>query len=136
MLNLSKTCKYGLKALAYLVRNGDAELVRIPVIAEAEKVPTNYLRKIFDRLIKARVVISTVGPGGGVQLAPGARRMSIADIIEILDGKPDANVCHIFGTAGCKHDRACPIETECRKLNREIWKKLRTFRLEGFTAKK
>lgn len=130
MLHLSKSCQYALRGLNYLVRNPEKGLVKISNIAENENIPTNYLRKIFDRLVKDRIVISTVGPLGGVRLA--SKKISIASVIETIDGKPSRDACPLLGYKKCPELKPCPIQNECRKLTRSIWKKLKEFKLEDF----
>ena len=124
MLNMSRTIKYGLRGLRYLAQNREKGFIKIEEISTAENIPDNYLRKIFQQLIKNRVVESSVGPKGGVKFSPGADKISLARIIEIIDGKPSFKECTLFGYANCAKFASCPLQMECSVFKENLWKKL------------
>jgi len=129
MMNMSRTIKYGLRGLLYLARNREQGFVKIEEIAKKENIPENYLRKIFQRLIKNRVVESSVGPKGGVKLPPAAYNVSIAQVIEIIDSKPQFNECTLFGYSNCPHIPNCHLQQECSLFKEDLWKKLQDYKL-------
>lgn len=132
MLNISGSCQYALKALIYLSRNSNNNYIKITEIARKEKLPYNYLGKIFGQLIKDGVVESSVGPLGGVRLASNGYRASLATIIATVDGRPSFDKCTLFGDRKCSEEEDCPIHLECRKLGRMAWQKLKQTRLGDF----
>ncbi|MCP5106303.1 MAG: Rrf2 family transcriptional regulator [bacterium] len=131
MINMSKTIKYGLRGLRYLARNREKGFIKIDEIAREEKLPENYLRKIFQQLIKNRVVVSGVGPKGGVKLPPGSDEISLAGVIEIIDGQPSFDECTLFGYTSCAKIENCPLQQDCNMFKENLWNKLRDFKLSG-----
>ena len=129
MTLISKTSQYGLKGLLFLWQNRESGFIKIDEIAKKQKLPANYLRKIFQLLIKNRILESGLGPRGGVKLSPRAFETSIAGIIEIIDGKPSYDGCTLFGTTGCPKLNECPLHLECNLLKKGLWKKLQNFKL-------
>jgi len=136
MLNISKTAKYALQALLFLARNKDRDLIKIDEISKKEKIPANYLRKIFQQLIKNRVVESVVGPKGGVRLPAPVRKISLARVIKIFDGEPSLSECSLFGTKKCPKLENCPINKECHSYGKNIWQKLKNFGIEDLLDEK
>ena len=88
------------------------------------------MRKIFQQLIKNRVVESVVGPKGGVRLPSPVRKISLARVIEIFDGEPSISECSLFGTKKCPKLENCPINQECHSYSKNIWGKLKRFKIE------
>lgn len=131
MLNLSKSCKYAIRSLFYLINQPQKEFIKIQDISKAEKIPLNYLRKIFQQLIKAGIVQSSLGPTGGVKLPNNSRKINILKIIKIFDGKISLDECSLLGYKNCPNFKNCPIQVECRKYSKSIIKKLSEFKLEN-----
>jgi Rrf2 family protein len=129
MINVSRTIKYGLRGLLYLAKNSERGFVKIEEISKKENIPENYLRKIFQRLIKNRIVESGVGPKGGVKLPPGSYNVSIAEVIEIIDSKPLFNECTLFGYSSCPNLPNCHLQQECSLFKESLWKKLQNYKL-------
>jgi Rrf2 family cysteine metabolism transcriptional repressor len=73
--------------LAKLGENGPPRRVR--EIAEAQGIPERYLLQILLQLKTAGLVQSARGSEGGYQLARGADRITVADVIAAVDGPGD-----------------------------------------------
>ncbi len=134
MLNISKTAKYALQGLLYLARNRDKGMIKIDEISRFEKIPANYLRKIFQHLIKHLIVESGVGPKGGVRLPDSAAEISLAEVITLFDGEPSFNQCSLFGSRGCPSLDNCPLHNECHTYDRDVWKKLETYKIQELSG--
>lgn len=134
MLNISKTAKYSLQGLVYLAKNRDKGFIKIEEISNAESIPQNYLRKIFQQLIRNKVVESGVGPRGGVRLPEKIDQITLGSVIRIFDGEPEFSECTLFGTKHCPKLQNCPIHQECRTQHRVIWERLDICKLEELLA--
>ena len=66
---LSGTASYALRAVVYLASLPDHQPVRASELARAVDVPRNYLGKILHELVRAGILKSTRGKGGGFELA-------------------------------------------------------------------
>lgn len=130
MLNISKTARYSLQGLVHLAKNRDKGFIKIEEISKTEDIPQNYLRKIFQQLIRNKVVESGVGPRGGVRLPEKIDLITLGSVIRIFDGEPEFDQCTLFGTKHCPKLKNCPIHQECRTQHKVIWDRLDAFRLE------
>jgi Rrf2 family protein len=80
----SQTVEYALRAVVQLAYVSP-EFSTTAELAEATKVPSAYLAKVLQALVKAGVVTSQRGIGGGVALASDASQLTILDIVNAVD---------------------------------------------------
>ncbi len=93
---LSNTCKYAVRALIYLGKfSADGEKIGIKKIAGDLAIPTPFLGKILQNLVKQKILSSTKGPNGGFGLGKSADDISLYDIVKTIDGEDFFNNCLI-----------------------------------------
>ncbi len=131
MLNFSRTSRYALRALMYLAKSKGRPYVKIKEIAKNEEIPLNFLSKIFQILTKNGIVDSCPGPRGGVKLSFDSHRISVADILTIIDGRMKKEDCTLFGYQRCPELKGCLIQNECKNARRKLWNKLENMRLSS-----
>jgi len=86
----STKAEYGVRVMAHLAREGDGrDPAPIPLgaIADAEGLPLAYLEHLVQRLRRAELVESRRGAHGGYSLARPAAEISMADVVEALEGE-------------------------------------------------
>lgn len=80
----SQTVEYALRAVVYLAGK-PGEPSTTEEVAEATKVPAAYLAKILQGLVRAGVVRSQRGVGGGVMLARPAAEVTILEVVNAVE---------------------------------------------------
>ena len=85
-MRLSRKSEYGCLAMIDLAEHYRAKPVNMTDLSKRKSIPKKYLEQILLTLKRAGYVRSSRGPGGGYQLAKLPRRISLADIIRLLDG--------------------------------------------------
>ena len=115
-------------AVRVLSRLGSADdLLSVSVLAQNEKVPEVFLRKIMQRLHRAGIVASRQGPFGGYELARPAREISFHDVIVAVQGPLIMNEC--FAEPGaCERVPACPVRAHLAVMQDDF-----NARLSGIT---
>lgn len=83
---ISKKTKYALKALIHLAELNNSEPVLISELARAEHIPKKFLEFILLSLRKGGILQSRVGKGGGYSLALEPSRVTIGNVLRILEG--------------------------------------------------
>ena len=83
---ISITAHYGLIAAAYIAEQGDEGWVMASTISAKYNIPLAYLLKIMKEMVKANVLRSKRGPGGGFTLARPAKEITLMEIIEAAGG--------------------------------------------------
>ena len=86
MNQLSRKCKYALRALYRLNREYSNGLMSVYEIAEAERIPRKFLEAILVELRNAGIVESQLGKKGGYRLAKSPGAITIGAVIRIVDG--------------------------------------------------
>lgn len=78
-------------------------------IAEATRLPRRYAHKVLQTLVRAELVCSQSGPGGGYTLVRSPERLSILDVVNAVDPIPRIRRCPL----GLKsHTSLCPLHRE------------------------
>ena len=112
MIRMSKLTDYAIVLLAHLARSEGT--VTAQDLAERSKVPLPTVSKLCKELSKAGLVISHRGRHGGYGLARPAEAISVAEIVEALEGPIALTECVHPG-----QQQACGIEATC--LARDSW---------------
>lgn len=108
-LTLGKRADYTVRAVLDLARHqatGGRRKAR--QIAEAMAVPASYLPSLLAELVRAGVVVSTAGPGGGYALARPALEVSLLEVIEVAEGRIGSRECVLRG-GPCRWEDACAV---------------------------
>ena len=88
-------------------------------IAEAEGIPRPFASKILLELVRAGLLRSTRGPGGGYGLARPAAEISLFQIKEIFDGTSELDACAV-GLDRCSDEAPCPLHEFFQPLRQSI----------------
>lgn len=118
---LSNTCKYAIRACIYLALNADEEKkIGIKKISDDLKIPMPFLGKILQSLAKSKILLSTKGPNGGFCLAKPAKKISLMEIVDAIDGDESFTSC-VIGVTSCSTSEAhCPIHEKYGPLREKI----------------
>jgi Rrf2 family transcriptional regulator, cysteine metabolism repressor len=93
-MNLSAKTEYACLAMLQLAADYDSgEPVHIRRIADENGIPARFLVQILLQLKGASLVASTRGAAGGYRLARPPREISLADVIDVIEGddRPESN---------------------------------------------
>ena len=86
MLRPSKKLALALEAVTDIALNGGAEPVQSQDIAERLGLPRRYLEQVMQQLVRAGVLKGVRGPRGGYRLARERRRVSVGEVVRIVQG--------------------------------------------------
>ena len=108
---LSKTAEYALRAVACLAGDaGQAESAEL--LCQQTKVPRRYLHKVLQDLVRAELVHSRSGPGGGYTLARAADEITILDVVNAVAPLERIRHCPLGLPS---HTSLCPLHQELDK---------------------
>ena len=93
MLRLSKKADYALIAMKHLALRGDQGSSSAREIAEAYDIPIELMAKVLQRLVRRGLLFSHQGTRGGYQLARIPSQISVADVIQAIDGPVTVTAC-------------------------------------------
>lgn len=93
---ISNTSRYALRALVYLASHKDEQnKIGIHTIATDLNIPTQFLGKILQNLVKQKLLESAKGPHGGFSVSKNLAHTTLFDVIKNFDGDDLFNKCLI-----------------------------------------
>ncbi|MFD1314611.1 RrF2 family transcriptional regulator [Namhaeicola litoreus] len=106
---LSNECKYGIRAVAYLVDLSHLNKhVGSKEMAEHLDIPAPFLAKILQKLSRGNVISSAKGPGGGFFLKDENMTRTLIDIVNCIDGPGVFEKCFL-GLPVCNDKNPCAV---------------------------
>ena len=93
MLRLSKKADYALMAMKHLAQAGGAPSTSAREIAEQYDIPIELMAKVLQRLVRTGLLVSTQGTRGGYILSRAAATISVADVIQAIEGPFTVTAC-------------------------------------------
>lgn len=117
---ISHTSKYAIRALIYLELYASKDKkAGIKQISDELSIPSPFLGKILQLLVKHQLLSSTKGPHGGFCLNRPAIDISLMEIVEIIDGQDVFDHC-VIRVAPCDHDQPCSIHHKLAPVRQEM----------------
>ena len=93
MLRLSKKADYALIAMKHLTLHTDRGAASAREIAEQYDIPIELMAKVLQRLVRRGLLASHHGTRGGYQLARRPTQISVADVIQAIEGPVSVTAC-------------------------------------------
>lgn len=134
MLRMSKLADYALVLLTHMAQDGSRTVTTAQELCERSRVPLPTVSKILKELSKAGVVVSQRGRRGGYALARPAAQISVAAVVEALEGPVALTECS--GTAGgCSLEPVCVAKGHWGPISRAIHRTLQRLPLSALVAR-
>ena len=104
----SQTAEYALRAMAHLALLPAGSPVRSRDLSAATGIPSDYVSKVMRRMVRAGLLLSQKGHGGGFRLARPLGEIRFLDVLLAADERIDPRRC-AFGWGACGEDEPCPL---------------------------
>lgn len=120
---ISQKCRYALRAIYELALRDGSEPCKIGNIAEAQNIPPRFLENILNSLKSGGFVSSVRGKDGGYNLARGADKITVGEVIRFIQG-PLAPVECTDGGDLCTLANDCvfhPLWDKARRALEEVY---------------
>ena len=119
MLRLSKKADYALLAMRHMASRPDRSAVSARELAEAYDLPPELLAKVLQKLVRGRLLTSIQGIRGGYGLARPAGSITVADVIQAVDGPLTVTACSETNHS-CEQYSKCNIRDPLWQLKDRI----------------
>ncbi len=129
MLRLSTKGQYGVRAMYEIAKGYPETPVTIKEISEKQEVSVAYLEQILNKLRKANLIKSIKGPGGGYLLKKSPDEVSIASILNELEGPVAITSC-LNPEEGCVRIDSCVTHLLWKALGEKVEAFLSTITLK------
>ena len=115
-MKLSTKGRYGMRAMLDLALQSGTEPVLIKDISKRQEVSDLYQQQLFNRLKTAGLVRSTRGPKGGFMLTKPPSQISLADILQAMEGSTAPVEC-VDNATFCSRADSC--------VTRKVWAEIK-----------
>jgi Rrf2 family protein len=112
-MKLTHSSSYAVHALAHLAGAGAGRRVASHDIARARGIPAPLLQNVLRPLVSARILRAATGQRGGYRLAKPAARISLLEVLEVVDGP-------IWGEAPLALGSPDPLDGRLQEVCEEV----------------
>jgi Rrf2 family protein len=116
-MRLTSLADYAVVMMAAAARHGEGARLSATLLAGETGVPLPTAQKLMGRLASAGLLSSARGTGGGFRLARPAGEVSLADIVEAVEGPIAMTNCVEGGGHLCAIEGSCRVKPHLRAVN-------------------
>ena len=119
MLRLSKKADYALIAMKHLAVHGDRGSSSAREIAGLYNIPIELMAKVLQRLVRRGLLASQQGTRGGYQLARAPLHITVADVIQAIEGPVTVTACST-DEGQCEQFSKCNVRDPLYRVRERI----------------
>src|SRR5438270_566074 len=106
-MQITRASDYAVRVMIHMAGLPPRCTVRQSELSRATGVSGHFLSKVLQQLVRARLVSSQRGSGGGYVLAVAATDVSLLDVVQAVEGPVRLNQC-IDEDPSCERKSWCP----------------------------
>jgi FeS assembly SUF system regulator len=128
MIKLGRLTDYAVTLLTQMVSE-DGQIWAASDMAGKTGLPLPTVSKVLKQLAKSDIIKAQRGAAGGYKLTRPAAAISVAAIVEAMDGPIALTECSDGGEHNCGVERICPMNGHWNKINKAVRQALATVSL-------
>ena len=132
---LRRNTDYALRAVVNLTTHYGNEPVSTRAIAVEEDISYQLACKLMQKLQKAGLVKSCMGPKGGFRLTREPAMISLMEVIEAIQGPISLNRC-LMGVDACTKQKDCSVRAKLVGLQESINDYLKGITLDELSSRR
>ncbi|MCG8359583.1 MAG: SUF system Fe-S cluster assembly regulator [Kiloniellales bacterium] len=133
MFRLNRLTDYAVVVMSQMA-HGRAQVRTAPQIAQSTGVPLPTVAKLLNALARDGVITSHRGAAGGYSLSRVPEEITVATIIQALEGPIALTACVHGSDDHCDVETLCPMRGNWEQVNRAIRKALESVTLADMMA--
>jgi FeS assembly SUF system regulator len=119
MLRLTNLADYSVVVMTAAARSPDCSL-SAAVVAVRTGIPAPTVAKVMGLLKRAGLLASSRGVAGGFRLARATAAISVADIVEAVDGPIALTTCQHGPVSSCALEGGCAVRPHWGPINSAV----------------
>lgn len=120
MLRITRLADYGIVLMTRFASDRKGTVHTARGLAADSRVPLPTVSKILKAFAHVGILESHRGAAGGFSLARDPQRLSVAEIIEALDGPIAMTECLGETPGTCEIENGCPVRSNWDRINRSV----------------
>ncbi|HWE02615.1 MAG TPA: Rrf2 family transcriptional regulator [Tepidisphaeraceae bacterium] len=129
----STTTQYAIRGLSELAVRAGQESMMLDQLTAGTDLPREFLAKVFQQLVKAGILTSSKGRGGGFTLARPTHQISLMQIAQAIEGPGACDGC-VLGLSECADPAPCPEHDLYKPIRQRLNDYLSTTTLADLAA--
>lgn len=117
MFGLTKKTDYGIELMVALAKNYKKGPVSLRQVAKNRRLPLKFLEQVAGFLREGKLVDAKEGKSGGYFLKKSPSKISLAKIVEVLEGPVEVSSC-----LGCPKSRVCGQKNVWNEVGKNVKK--------------
>lgn len=105
---LSTRGRYGTRLMLELAKNYGRGPTSVAVLSRNQNIPLKYMEQLIIPLKKASLITSMRGPKGGHMLSKPPKKITLWDILVLLESKSSLVDC-LVDESVCQNTKTCPV---------------------------
>ncbi|QAY76967.1 Rrf2 family transcriptional regulator [Sphingosinicella sp. BN140058] len=130
-MRLTSLADYAVVMMAAAARRPAGARLSATALSEETGVPLPTAQKLMGRLAGSGLLVSARGTGGGFTLARSAPQISLADIVEAVEGPIAMTTCADEARSDCVLEGNCQVKPHLLAVNGAIRGALQNVSLES-----
>ena len=131
---ITRATEYAIRAVLHMAAQPHSGIILKKDICRAQDITPAFLTKILQPLIKAGIVGSQRGVGGGFFLAKPASEITLFDVVKTQEGPLYLNQCLIEGNR-CDREFFCPVHGAWEEIRTEFMELLSRYDFASLVAR-
>ena len=108
MIAIARHTDYAARLILHLASLEPGARTPIAVVARQRRLPLAFVRRTLAPLVRAGIIETVRGQGGGIRLGRPAARISLLDLVRVMEGGVVLNPC-VDTPMACPLAVACPV---------------------------
>jgi Rrf2 family protein len=129
----SSATEYAIRGVSELAARDTQNTIMLDDLVKGTDLPRDFLAKIFQKLVRAGVLRSAKGRGGGFALARAAHQITLLQIIEAVEGAQLMDRC-VVGLEKCTDTAPCSQHDLYKPIRQRLKDYLATTTLADMAA--
>ena len=121
----SSATEYAIRGVAELAARRAGERALLDELVAGTGLPRDFMAKVFQKLVRAGVLNSAKGRGGGFSLARPAHEITLMQVVEAMEGPQAYDRC-VVGLERCNDQMPCAQHDLYKPIRQRIKDYLRT----------
>lgn len=134
MLRFSRQADYGLVLMSHFARRSGSDVLSARDLSVETGLPLPTVGKVLKLLARRGLLQSQRGVHGGYVLARAAGEISVAAVVQALDGPVEMADCVPGAPRTCDHEPRCPMRSPMHRLNAVVLEALSRVSLDDLNA--
>lgn len=129
----SSATEYAVRGLSELAGRNVEGTMLLDDLLRGTDLPRDFVAKIFQKLVRAGILRSAKGRGGGFALARPQHEIRLIEIVEAMEGPQHLDLC-VVGLERCSDDMPCAQHDLFKPIRQRLKDYLNTTTLADLAA--